>query len=269
MNTNDKLSIQKMLPFLSDKSISGKIHIYASLESTNDAAKELAASGAKHGTVVIADYQSAGKGRYGRSFYSPPGYGIYISFILRQTPEQLDGIPTLVTASAAVSVCEAIETTTGKAPQIKWVNDIFLDGKKICGILTEAVTDFENKSTQWIVVGIGVNFTTPEAGYPEEIKDTAGSLFNDSKPAITRNRLAAEIVNRILSFDNKYDNKTMLAEYRKRLMMLGQKVFVAGPGLSYEAVAIDISDDGHLIIEKENGETLSLASGEIRISRAD
>jgi BirA family biotin operon repressor/biotin-[acetyl-CoA-carboxylase] ligase len=235
------------------------------LESTNKTAKELALSGVEHGTIIMADSQTAGKGRYGRSFFSPPGHGIYMSFILRHTPRHWDGIPTLVTSFAAVSVCEAIEATTGKAPQIKWVNDIFLDEKKICGILTEAVTDFESGCVQWIVVGIGVNFTAPGTGYPDEIKNTAGSVFSESKPTVTKNRLAAEIVNRILNFENKCDNKTMLSEYKKRLMMLGQKVVVSGSGEPYEAVAVDIDDIGRLIVRKDNGEILPLASGEISI----
>jgi BirA family biotin operon repressor/biotin-[acetyl-CoA-carboxylase] ligase len=188
-----------------------------------------------------------------------------MSFILHPSPRHWDGIPTLVTAFAAVSVCEAIEMTTGKTPQIKWVNDIFLDGKKICGISAEAITDFESGTMQWIVLGIGINFTTPKTGYPEEIKKIAGSVFSESRPTITRNELAAEVVNRILNFENKFDNSSMLAEYRKRLIMLGKKVVVSGSGEPYEAVAVDIDDIGRLIVKKDNGETLSLASGEISV----
>ncbi len=262
---NDILSVQGMLPFLSDKEISDKINVHASLESTNKTAKELAISGAEHGTIIVADCQTVGKGRYNRNFISPPGHGIYMSFILRPTQQHWIGVPTLVTSYAAVSVCEAIETTTGKMPQIKWVNDIFITGKKICGILTEAVTDFESGNMQWIVVGIGINFTTPDTGFPENIKHIAGSVFSGDIPTITRNQLAAEIINRILNIEKNCDNKTMLGEYKKRLMMIGKKVVVTGLNEPFEAMAVDIDEIGRLIVKKDNGDILSLFSGEISI----
>ena len=114
---NDILSVQGMLPFLSDEKILNKITIYTSLESTNKTAKELAISGVEHGTIIMADCQTGGKGRYNRNFFSPPGHGIYMSFILRLSRHNC--LSTLVTSYAAVSVCEAIETTTGKTPKIK------------------------------------------------------------------------------------------------------------------------------------------------------
>jgi BirA family biotin operon repressor/biotin-[acetyl-CoA-carboxylase] ligase len=261
---NDILSVQGMRPFLSEKETAGKITIYPSLESTNKTAKELAISGGEHGTVIMADCQTAGKGRYGRDFFSPPGHGIYMSFILRPSRRNWIIAPTLVTSYAAVSVCEAIETTTGKKPRIKWVNDVFLNGKKICGILTEGVTDLESGNMQWMVAGIGINFQTPDTGFPEDIKHTAGSVFSGAKPTITRNRLAAEITNRMLVFEDRWEDKPIFPEYKKRLMMLGEKVIVTGLNKPFEATAIDIDDTGRLMVKKEDGEILSLASGEIR-----
>ena len=262
---NDILSVQGMLPFLSDKTIADKIKIHISLESTNKTAKELAISGAEHGTIIMADYQTVGKGRYNRNFFSLSGHGIYMSFILRPTQRHWLTVPTLVTSYAAVSVCEAIETTTGKKPQIKWVNDIFIHDKKISGILTEAITDYESGNIQWIVVGIGINFTMPTTGFPENIKDIAGSVFSEDKPTITRNQLAAEIVNRILNIENNCDSNTLLAEYKKRLMMIGKKVIVTGLHEPFEAMAVDIDEVGRLIVKKDNGEVISLFSGEISI----
>ena len=262
---NDILSVQGMRPFLSDKKISDNINIYISLESTNKTAKELAISGAEHGTIIMADCQTTGKGRYNRNFFSPSGHGIYMSFILRPTQRHWITVPTLVTSYAAVSVCEAIETTTEKKPQIKWVNDIFINGKKVSGILTEAVTDYESGNIQWIVLGIGINFTTPAAGFPEDIKHSAGSVFSEGKPTITRNQLAAEITNRILNIENNCDSNTMLAEYKKRLMMIGKKVMVTGLHEPFEAMAVDIDETGRLIVKKDNGDVISLFSGEISI----
>ena len=261
--SNDILSVQGMLPFFSNNNIAGNMHIYESLKSTNTTAKELAISGAEHGTIIIADHQTAGKGRYGRSFFSPPGHGIYISFILHPQILGLESTPTMITSYAAVAVCEAVEAATGKKPLIKWVNDVFLEGKKICGILTEAVTDFESGSMQWIVLGIGINFATPEAGFPEEIKNTAGSVFINEKPTITRNRLTAELINRIL--DTPEPSPDVLSKYKKRLLMLGKKVSVKGQNGHYEATALDIDNIGRLIVENNDGDRIVLDSGEISI----
>ena len=265
---NDILSIQGMLPFLADDEAHHKISIYHSIESTNKTAKELAISGAEHGTIIIADHQSAGRGRFNRSFYSPTGKGIYISFIFRPSRNNLVANPTLITAFAAVKVCEAIEATTGKSPQIKWVNDIFLDGKKICGILTEAVTDFETNNLQWVVLGIGINFTIPEEGFPKEIEETAGAIFSDEKPTITRNRLISELINGILSFEDERIKESIFLKYKERLFILGKGITVTeSNGLSFEATAVDIDSTGRLIVEKENGERLSLSTGEVKLRK--
>ena len=265
---NDIISVHGMAPYLSqiakDK-IKKNIFVYTSLESTNKTAKEMAIAGAAHGTIIIADYQTAGKGRYGRAFHSPANHGIYMSFILHPSLLCLNA-PTLVTHFAAVSVCEAIEAISDKKPKIKWVNDIFLEGKKICGILTEAVTDFESGNMQWIVVGVGINFSTPATDFPEELRQIAGAIFDSDDAPITRNCLIAKIINRIMACRDQCDEKEILDKYRERLMMLGQNVLVTGAGESYEAIAIDIDDMGCLIIEKDTGEPLSLSVGEISTS---
>lgn len=261
---NDILSVQGMLPFLLRKDNARQIIIYDSLESTNKTAKEMAVSGVKQDTVIIAGYQTAGRGRFDRQFYSPPGCGIYMSFILR--PEQLKfKTPTLITAFTAVVVCEAIETVSEKMPGIKWVNDVYIDQKKICGILTEAVTDFESGSMQWVVVGIGINFSTPSEDFPEHLRQTVGSVFPEGRQTVTRNQLAAEIINRILDSENYYDSKEILNKYKSRLIMLGKKISVIEARETYNAIAIDIDDIGRLVVEKENGERKLISSGEISI----
>ena len=265
--SDDNLSVYGMLPYFSQElcSYTGQIHIYDCLESTNETAKEMTRSGAgKHGAVIVADHQTAGKGRYGKTFYSPPNHGLYVSFIL--DPVQLGfSTPTLVTAFAAVSVCEAIEAVSDKSPQIKWVNDIFLDGRKICGILTESVTSAGNDNSQWLILGIGVNFNTPLSEFPEEIRHAAGSLFVTENPPITRNQLAAEIINRIVSSYNQCGECNMLEKYRSRMFLLGETVSVTGTEEAYDAIAIDIDDIGRLIVKKENGEFISLSAGEVSL----
>ena len=259
---NDILSVQGMLPFLKNAGISDKITVYDTLENTNKTAKELAVAGAEHITVVVANSQAAGRGRYSRSFYSPAGDGIYLSIVLH--PAQLPfAAPTLITAFAAVAVCRAVESATGRTPTIKWVNDIFIDGKKLCGILTEAVTDFESGAIQWVVVGIGINFSVKTADFPNELRDIATSLYPDCNADITRNRLIAGIINEITA-DGEAPAE-LLAEYKRRLMMLGKKITVKAADESYEAVAVDIDNSGRLLVETASGEVRALSSGEIGI----
>jgi len=237
----------------------GKVFVHKLLLSTNKSAKELAVFDAEHGTVVVADQQLAGKGRHGRQFFSPAGDGIYMSVILRPSRIKFDA-PGLVTSFAAVAVCEAIEAISAKQTRIKWVNDIFIDGKKVCGILTEAVTDFESSAIDWIVVGIGINFNTSE--FPEEIKDIAGAVFPTGETPVSRNRLIAEVLNRLMAIED-CDEKETLARYKSRLMMLGERVIVTQGSQTYQAVAMDIDDAAQLVVKKDSGEVVALSSGEV------
>ena len=243
----DKLSATGIAAHLAQEH---EVHVYPTLESTNKTAKELAVAGAKHGTLVITNKQTAGRGRFSRSFHSPAG-GVYLSLILSPAKFQFN-TPTLVTAFAAVAVCEAIEQLCDQQPSIKWVNDIFLGKKKVCGILTEAVADFESGQISWIVVGIGVNV---RADFPEELAGIATSL----EANIPRNQLIAEIVNNLLT---PRSEETLLAQYKQRLNCLGKQVLVNS---EYPATAIGLDEAAHLIIRKPCGEIQALSSGEISI----
>lgn len=258
----DILSVQGMLPFLTQKEGAERIFVHQTLESTNITARELVMKGAEHGTVVIADSQTGGKGRYGRSFFSPPGHGIYMSIALRQTAAWLE-TSDLITPYTAVAVCEAIEAICKKHPKIKWVNDIFLDEKKICGILSQTIEGFGG--VRWVIIGIGINFSTPESGFPEDLKEIAAAIYNGDMPHVTRNRLASEVLNRLTAMESRFDARHLLDEYRKRLNMLGKQVTVTGAGESFRAKAIDIDDMGHLVLLKNSGKTLLLSTGEISI----
>lgn len=263
---NDILSLEGILPFLIEQEQSEKIIVYDSLDSTNRTAKEMAIGGALHGTVIIADSQTSGRGRYGRDFFSPPKTGIYLSFILRPNHIEFE-TPTLITAFTATAVCEAIEDVTGKKPQIKWVNDIYLEGKKICGILTEAVTDFESKTTQWAVVGIGINFSIQKQEFPEQISQTATSIYSNGKVNSTRNQLAAEIINNILYKAGPLTSKEIVDKYKSRLMMLGSDILVNENKETYKAIALDVDKIARLIVRKESGEVRTLEAGEISIRK--
>ena len=265
-NENDIVSIPGIKPFLSEKSqpYVNKIQIYKSLESTNKIAKEMAVAGAEHGTVIISDSQTMGRGRYTRKFFSPPGGGLYMSIILR--PEVLHfETPTSVTAFAAVAVCEAIESVSKKTPKIKWVNDIFIDDKKVCGILTEAVTDFESGGLDWVVLGIGINVYTRTEDFPDDLQSIATSIYPDEKMSGVRNKLSAEIINKILGLETSPSETEIFKKYKKRLMMLGKEITVIQNQMEYKATAIDVDSAGHLIVKNENGEIITLYSGEIRI----
>ena len=263
---NDIVSIPGIKPFLSEKTqpYAKKIQVYKSLESTNKTAKEMAVAGAEHGTVIISDCQTMGRGRYSRNFFSPSGGGLYMSIVLR--PEALHfKNPTSVTAFAAVSVCEAIESISKKVPNIKWVNDIFLDEKKVCGILTEAVTDFESGGLDWIVLGIGINVYIRAEDFPGDLQSLATSIYPDERIPGVRNKLSAEIINRILGFETSPSETEIFEKYKKRLMMLGKKITVNQNQMEYRATAIDVDSVGHLIVKNENGEIITLSTGEIRI----
>lgn len=263
---NDIISIPGIKPFLSERSqfYANKIQVHKSLESTNKTAKEMAVAGAEHGTIIIADCQTMGRGRYSRNFFSPSGGGLYMSIVLRPEAMHFKN-PTSVTAFAAVSVCEAIESISTKVPRIKWVNDIFIDGKKVCGILTEAVTDFESGGLDWVVLGIGINVHTRTEDFPCDLQSIATSIYPDEKMSGMRNRLSAEIINRILGFETLPSETEIFEKYKKRLMVLGKKITVIQNQVEYKATAIDVDSVGHLVVKNESGERITLSSGEIRI----
>lgn len=247
------------------------VFVYDELESTNVTAKEMAAGGAPHGTVVVADKQTAGRGRFGRGFFSPPGLGIYMSLVLRPENVAIDGFAAdnagLLTLFAAVSVSEAVEDLTGKRPGVKWVNDVILDGKKICGISTEAVSD--ERRVMWIILGIGVNFCAKADDFPEELRRIAGSVYMDGKAGVSRgvsrNQLIRGIAQRILRPGVCVGQDELVERYRRRLVMLGQKITVHGGGgaAPYSATALDIDSLGRLIVVKECGERAVLSAGEV------
>lgn len=260
---NDILSVEGIKPFLSTPDLANNIRVYKTLDSTNKEAKIQAISQETLGSVIISNEQTQGRGRFGRNYYSPADTGLYMSFILK--PEALNlAHPTTITAYTAWRVCEAIETLSGLSPSIKWVNDIYLNGKKVAGILTEAIADFETRNISTLIVGIGINVTTKQKMFPREIQNIAGSLYPSGNSTITRNQLAAEIINRMLETAIPKDD-IILEQYKKRLFMLNQEITVFQGKNQYKAKAIDLNNRGNLIVQNEQGETQELSSGEISI----
>lgn len=229
--------------------------------STNLVAKQWALEGAPHGSMVLAGAQTAGRGRLGRVFQSPKG-GIYLSVVLR--PQLAVADAAQVTAAAAVAVCRAVQQLCGVALGIKWVNDLFYNGKKCCGILTEAGTGFEAGNIEYIVVGIGLNYTVPVAGFPQELQEIATSLFPNGDAPCTRGRLAAEIQTQLLTLFAGLPQKTYWNEYCQHSLVLGKTVTVqADP--PYQALALQIDEQAHLVVQTGSGERRVLSSGEISI----
>ena len=240
-----------------------QITFVPSVGSTNTVLRALAEQGAPEGTVVIADEQTGGRGRMGRAFYSPAGSGIYLSLLLR--PVNADPRQTVtLTAAAAVALCQAIETVSENEPQIKWVNDIFLNGRKICGILSEAAFGLESGVPEYVVVGVGINAYTPEGGFPPELAEIAGALWERPVPG-GKNRLAAEFVNHFWKLYTAGDPAAFLEDYRRRSLVVGKDVTVIAGGRETPAHALGIDENCRLLVRYENGETAALSYGEVRI----
>lgn len=236
------------------------VHLFGTLESSNQTAKHLALSGAPHGTLVLTGQQSSGRGRMGRKFESPAGKGVYLSLVLRADILAADA--QTVTVSAAVAVCRAVKALCGLELSIKWVNDLYFHGKKVCGILTEAGTDLESGRLEWLVVGIGLNLTTAPEDFPAELRSIAGSLFPDAPSPVGRVALAGAIARELLTLCPTFN---CLDEYRTRCFVPGHWVTVCTGNETYAAFALSIDDEGRLIIRRENGRTEALCHGEVSI----
>ncbi len=238
------------------------IEVYKTVTSTNDLAKQYALDLKPEGTVIVAREQTAGRGRKGRSFYSPMSTGVYISVLLR--PELTAEKTLYITTAAAVAVAKAIEKISGKEAKIKWVNDIFVDGKKVCGILTEGAIDFETGKMQYAVLGIGVNIKKPENDFPSEIQNIAGSVFDTTDKEVS-SIIVAEILNNFINYYKNLASKPFYEEYKKKMFLIGKQLTVYSGKDSYPAVAIDLDEELSLIVKDENGNIKKLNTGEVSI----
>lgn len=237
---------------------------YNCIDSTNDEAKRLAAKGAPHGTVLIADRQTKGRGRMGRTFQSPGGKGIYLSVILRPDckPDRLMHL----TCAVAVAMCDAVETVCGVRPGVKWINDLILNGRKLGGILTE-MSLAANGSVQYAVVGIGINCSQKEEDFPPELREIAVSLETALGKPVSRAALAAEMV-RALAYmaDNLQTKKfTLLDIYRSDCITIGKEVMVHSSQESCRGFAVDVDSDGALVVRFSDGSMHTVQSGEVSV----
>lgn len=241
------------------------LHIYDTLDSTNIRASQLALENAPHGTIVMARQQSGGRGRLGRSFFSPRE-GIYLSLIIKPSFDL--GKAVLVTSAAAVAVVESVESVCGITAGIKWVNDVYANGKKICGILTEGITSLETGQIESLVIGIGINTTLH--GFPPELLDTVGAVEgNYSKSA-----LAGSVISRTLDLAETIEERAFINTYRRKSLVIGKTIQVYKGTYqvnptdeipSRTAQALDIDNNGGLIVRYGDGIQETLTSGEISI----
>ena len=252
-----------------------KVDVFETVDSTNAVCLSKGSQGEPEGYVAVAGRQTSGRGRRGRGFYSPADTGIYMSMLLR--PRCADPAQAVrLTTIAAVAVCEAVEQISGRKAEIKWVNDVYVGGRKVCGILTEASFSLEGGTLDYAVVGIGINAYEPAGGFPAEIASVAGAAF-DHRVSNGRSRLAAAVMDRFMYYYGKFleDQATEAAggrgeyayasEYRKRCFVIGKEIDVITPVSRTKAVATGLTDDCRLIVRYEDGTVEELGSGEISI----
>lgn len=229
--------------------------------STMKDAQLAVVEGKKSPLLIVADMQEAPHGRFNRPFFAAKQQGIYMSLLLEPS-EQLQELPQY-TVLMAVAVAEAIDELLAVDSQIKWVNDIYLNQKKVAGILSEAMTDVETNSLKYIIIGMGINFSIPQTAYPEDLQAKATSLFPDGKASATRNQLIINIWNRFFALLN--DQKTALESYRKKSFVLGKKITFNRQDQNYIGTAVAITDTGELVVDLGT-ERMTLSSGEISLS---
>ena len=261
----DRLRVGELFGLLSDAKIGSQLLCLDVIDSTNTECKRQAMSGAEEGLVVTAEEQTAGRGRRGRDFQSPRGKGLYLSALLRPrlTPEEVSDF----TAWVAVAVCDGIEACCGVRPQIKWTNDIVLEGKKLVGILTELGLESETNTLDYMVTGIGVNVNQSPEDFSPEVREMATSLAQELGRPVRRAELAAQIV---LALDRMYagypeDRAEYLAKYRADCITTGHQVQLITPTARRQAFALEIDDDFNLVVELYNGKRETVSAGEVSV----
>ncbi|MCK9192027.1 MAG: biotin--[acetyl-CoA-carboxylase] ligase [Sphaerochaetaceae bacterium] len=270
--TNRGYHLVRTTPKMSQKSLSEAlpeldVYYFDEIDSTNNYCKMLASKGERKNALVVSSKQLKGRGRLGRIFESPDG-GIYLSFLLNTNKKVEDNM--LVTSAASVAICRAIKKVCDIDTQIKWVNDIYYNSKKLCGILSEGVIDMEAGVIGAIIVGIGINFSTPISMFPVELHDTLTSLYegeNDVPQSITQTMIVESVVKELLNiWDNIENDKSFLDEYRKRSCVIGRYVNLFRNNEKQSGLVLGIDDSAHLLVkEDETGKIIELGTGEVTL----
>ena len=258
----DKLTTGELMTYLSKERMETVLCLDI-IDSTNTKLRELAFDGAASGYVVVANQQTSGRGRLGRSFMSPKDTGIYLSVLLR--PDCLPKDCPAITAWTGVAVSRAIKRITDVSPSIKWVNDLFMNDKKICGILSELSVESESGHVQHIIVGIGINVNERPDEFPDELKNIATSIYAETGKKTSRAELAAALIEELDIISSKWPDakEEYLAEYRKLTMTTGRDIYVISGENKTKAKALEINDDFSLKVRYEDETIENLSSGEI------
>ncbi|MGB4093082.1 MAG: biotin--[acetyl-CoA-carboxylase] ligase [Ruminococcus flavefaciens] len=262
---SNRISADLIAPLLTTKEIGRNMQVFSEIGSTNTAAKKLASERVPDGTVIIADKQTEGRGRMGRSFESPSGTGIYMSLVL-YPKFGLECAP-LITSAAACAVAEAIDEVCGCDVSIKWVNDLYLNGRKICGILTEASLGLEMKNLDHAVIGIGVNVRSVRNVFGEELGNIATSIEDETGVKADRNVLCGAMLNKLEHYLGMVESREFLNEYRRRELLTGNTITANVGGNTLTGMAMGIDDNANLIIKLPDGKLKKLGSGEASLCR--
>lgn len=242
------------------------LEVRESVDSTNNQMKLCASEGGMEWEILIAEEQTNGRGRKNRVFFSPAKTGIYMSILLRPKMEVKDAL--FITTMAAVAVTEAIENVTGEKTEIKWVNDVYCNDKKICGILTEASMDLENGMLEYAVLGIGINVMVPENGFPKEITAIADALYSFDRVVFdVKSRITAEVINRIYYYYTNLPKHDFMHVYRDKSMLIGKYVYITDDESKNEQYVIDVDDDASLVVKDKSGAVRKLSSGEVSVKK--
>ena len=265
LSSPDVVSESEIASRILDGVFGQRVVSYEITDSTNTRAKQLAEEGAVHGTLVVANMQTAGKGRRGRSWQQEEGSVIAMSLLLRPTfsPDKAS----MLTLLAAHSVAGAIEAVTGLPAAIKWPNDIVINGKKTVGILTEMSLGVEQAAIDYIVIGIGINVNN--TAFPEEIRDMATSLYLEKGERVSRSVLIAESMRRLEvdyeAFLKTEDLSAILPDYNAHLISMNKEVRVLDPKGEYTGISRGMDAQGELLVERADGEIIKVYAGEVSV----
>ena len=261
----DRLSAGELAGALAGRRVGRALVCLETVDSTNNEVKRRALAGAADGLAVVAEQQTGGRGRLGRSFQSPRGCGLYLTALLRPQLPPIEVVD--FTAWVAVAVCDGIQAACGVRPRIKWTNDIVLEGKKLCGILTEMGLENEINALQYLVTGIGVNVNQRPEDFSPDVRPIAASLFNVLGRPVRRSELAVQIIR---ALDRMYSafpqgKADYLARYRADCLTPGNRVQLITPASRTEATALSIDDEFRLVVEYDDGRREALSAGEVSV----
>lgn len=240
------------------------ITVYDTIQSTNTTLKAMALENAKEGTVLVSREQTAGRGRMGKKFYSPKDTGIYLSILLR--PDIPAEKALFLTTMASVACAKAIEDIADVKADIKWVNDVYINNKKVSGILTESTFNVETGTLDYVIVGIGINLCPPPNGFPKDIDQIATTVFKNKKESLNlKSALVGHFLNYFFNYYNNFESENYVDEYIERSMLIGKDISIIKADQLINAKAIKIDKKCRLKVQLEDGSTKWLNSGEVSI----